>query len=341
MPVAREILERDPVFQLNLLLWALITVPSRAPIDSFLRTSGYVIHAISPSLPPHPSIRRDVFEQLGGGSPRPDLVVEAPPTEPWLVFENKAASFSVDSDNCVQAKKLLVVSNLIHSSLSLPEALPPAHVIYLTPAHCMAPMSDTLIALRSKLTDSGLPAANASSIGVSIDSKGVVLEAHDPSSLPKRLRGILSVPRRVITVDEGTDPMPLYILPFDPTVVQDAELSARSKRQFNERILAASIRLIGQAIVPNRISLVIDNLVSQATLSASNCWRDRDATLQVRQHVARLISSALRPAAKDVGLSASANNQSLDLTIRDRNERQRILELLIHKDPSEMQMELF
>lgn len=48
--VAETVLERDSLFQLNVLLWSCLEQPSGAPVTPALRNAGYVLWAVEQPL---------------------------------------------------------------------------------------------------------------------------------------------------------------------------------------------------------------------------------------------------------------------------------------------------
>jgi len=67
-------LVKDPIFQLNVVLWSVRPAAPSAPVRPVLREAGYVLVSLSPGLQPPVSLRASLIAVAGSADaphPRP------------------------------------------------------------------------------------------------------------------------------------------------------------------------------------------------------------------------------------------------------------------------------
>src|SRR5438093_477808 len=97
---------RDPIFQLNAVLWLAQPLPPEFPITPVLRHAGFDVHSIAPPLAPPPDVLLALAES---GLPHqrschPDVILERDADRLFLVIECKANSFGEASSTAAQSR---------------------------------------------------------------------------------------------------------------------------------------------------------------------------------------------------------------------------------------------
>ncbi|MXW94841.1 MAG: hypothetical protein F4110_09080 [Acidimicrobiaceae bacterium] len=160
------VLVSDPVFQLNVLLWALEDLPEVIAVRPVLCMAGYELESLGrrllvPAEEPTVSALRDIAGSADRSPCRPDLCIDHQDDPVTLVVELKSHGFSPDSSNVRQAAKLIVASHDLSASYA--ETQPrPGHVVYGTVESDAARLAETLRALSASVASKGVSAAETS-----------------------------------------------------------------------------------------------------------------------------------------------------------------------------------
>jgi hypothetical protein len=329
----------DPVFQLNVTLWMLQPAPPDAPIRPVLRDVGYLLSALSRELPAPVALRPGLNVLVGSDTaPAPDVLAEPPAGAPWLVIECKGSSFGPDSSTARQALKLLAVSGDLTSSLGLSTGSErPGFVTYLTRLEERDRLLDTLLELRRRLTDAGLPAGPAGALGLfrSDDGDVCVQRSSRDGDWPEPAASALEPPARIIRLDPEEDPRPLYLLPWDPSVQQDREMRAFCRSVLFARVAAETVAVLGHETVPQRAILKVESLLSSATFGVSDRWRSKRDLARTIRDCTRFLTDALSPVGEQLGLVSAVDPHRIELTVRTQADLDDAIEALIRANPLE------
>lgn len=111
MPSTHDDLLKDPLFQLNMLLWLAQPLPAGNEISPLLYRRGFTVYAIAPLLPLPLDVRQVVHDTLALQSGvRPDIVLVHNQERKFAFHECKTNSFGPDSSTAAQIRSLLIIS---------------------------------------------------------------------------------------------------------------------------------------------------------------------------------------------------------------------------------------
>ena len=323
------VLASDPVFQLNVLLWALEDLPEMTAVQPVLRRVGYQVESLGRRLlvpPDEPTV--SALRTIAGSTDRspchPDLCLENPDHPVTLVVELKSRGFSPDSSNVRQAVKLIVASHDLAESYA--ETQPrPGHVVYGTVESDAALLAETLQGLSESVVSQGAPAAPAATVGISIDDQGARLSAPHPSELPSPVRLALQTPATVLHRHGDDDIRPLYIIPWIPGIAatQDSELQADGYRELTARIIVEAMAVVGQAIVPTTLDISGAMLLSRATFGVFDRWLDAD-----RRQFAAAATGVLTDILRSLDGFQRQSKDAISLSLSNHDEQAEVVKLL-------------
>lgn len=327
----------DPIFQLNFVLWMLHRSPVGAPIRPILREAGYVLDAISRPLPPPIALRPRIAALVGSSTAAsPDVLAEGPKQTPWLIVECKGKSFGVGSSTARQALKLLATAPDLTESLGLSSgSVRPAHVAYLSQSEECHLFVETLAEVRAQLAAAGMAAGTAGTLGVARRQGGMYVERSDTEGWPAALAGALQEAVRVIELKPDEDPRPLYLIPWDPGVDQDPEMRNYCRSVLFARVLTEATAVVGRADVPQRISLAVDHLLSQATYGISERWRSRGDLAKVVGECKRFLGGALAPVRERLSVALPSSPDRVELTLHSQSDQDTAIDALEKANPED------
>ncbi|MYA86669.1 MAG: hypothetical protein F4Y12_13920 [Acidimicrobiaceae bacterium] len=330
------VLVSDPVFQLNILLWALEDLPDITAVRPVLRTDGYELESLGrrllvPADEPTVSALRDIAGSTDRSPCRPDLCIDHPDDPVTLVVELKSHGFSQDSSNVRQAGKLIVASHDLSASYA--ETQPrPGHVVYGTVESDAARLAETLQALNESLGSQGVSAAPTATIGISIDDEGARLSTSSLSDLPAPAQRALQTPATVLHRHGEDDIRPLYVIPWIPGIegTQDPELQADGYRELTARVVVEAMAVVGQAIVPTTLNITGAMLLSRATFGVFDRWLDAD-----RQQFAAAATGVLTTTLQSLGYFRRQSRDTFSLSLSSHDEQAEVIKLLEQAKPAD------
>lgn len=230
-----ELLLKDPVFQLNLLLWMAKEQPKENYcVYPFFHNLGFnILYIEHPFAFPEETSKAMINSGLDIGiAPEPDLLLKRDIDNKALYFEIKANSFSKSSSDSKQAR-----AHLMASGPSFGEVFPPLKsclLCYVVPGEKRDKMSECLYALHEELKGKGLLPGESSSHGLSVNGTEIIyswddiFKAHvetDHESV-SILSGLI----------EDTDPSPLIL------VYSDEDCNNIEMQDFYRRVLIDQVR---------------------------------------------------------------------------------------------------
>jgi hypothetical protein len=324
----------DPIFQLNIGLWMLESLPREAPIWPMLREAGYILHSIGRAIPLPPGARV-ALRGLGldDHPPSPDLLASPPSNEKWLVVECKGHGFGPESSTAKQAMKILAASVDIAAGIGLqPGAKAPGAAVYLTVSPDHDPLATTLDDLRNRLDGIGVPSAQAGTLGLIRSGVGIHVEMAGDLPLPiAQLAGR----QPILALRPDEDPRPLYLIPWLPDQAQTAEMSDYCQQVFFARIRSTTVGLIGRAQAPTHLVLSMDRLLEDATFGLSLKWYERGIAQGIESactaHLTKLLRSPMANA-----LSVPPGRRRIDLELRSQTEINAAISALLGADMTDV-----
>jgi hypothetical protein len=288
-------LARDNLFQLNCLLWASLPQAPDAPVTPVLKNAGYVLWGIeqplNSSVAELARLRKATLQIQQ--NPVVDVVLHHTAKDVYILTECKPSSFGVGSEWSPQARGLIVAGSNISSRLGL-SGKHLSEVCYLVPIDDTESIDITLIELCNQVTSQGFTPCPTGPLGLSIRDDGVYL------GVPSQPKGTAQMPlkfvpeERVLRVNAGQDPSPLYIVPWIPDVQDDANLEA-----FKEKLRVSILSWLGRALVGTQITLSFEELLDEVSRGVFQKWRDKASLIgRVLPMVAKVVDSMLHDDAR-------------------------------------------
>jgi len=290
--------EQIPLFQLNLMIW--LSFPMRAgKYHPVFRANGYELYSIAPPIP----LSIFVVARAGAADPPLDMVTRPAPElvlrhgagRRLLTLECKASSFGPDTTQARQAMGLISSSGPHLSGifgLEAPDGWT-ADVLFAVSHPQQTDMDSCLEVLTQRLQDARIEATPSTSCGIELRCDGVYLRFARPERVPFPVPNEL----RVVTLEPGEDPRPLYVIPLDPSINARDEYG---RRVVEERVRTALAYLIGSRLAQEEFAITWDELMT-AAIEVWPLWRDRDATRYLSERVRRYVEAVL----KDMAASSS------------------------------------
>ena len=278
---------KDPLFQLNLAIWLAqaqaLSEPSH--IYPLFYKSELSIYSIGSLLALLPDIRLTVSGKIDcQDGVRPDLVLKTKGTKKFCLLECKASSFSATSIKpASQARTLLLIAGPILSEvLALGTRGQNEGILcYFSGSNQIEPMEDTLRILAQEIEEVKLKSGEYGYFGIKPEQSEILLEYSE--GIKNFLNLIRNSPVKILSFEEGTDPRPLYFIPYDPNIQQTKQEQERCRRILFERILAHIISKIGGATIPSPITFTTEEILNSATFGVYEIWGDNEAKKHIRK----------------------------------------------------------
>jgi hypothetical protein len=276
---------RDPLFQLNLLLWLSLPSASKKPLRPILNEVGFSVYSIDPLLTLVPEQRILIKEKnvKCQDSARPDVVLRKKNnTQTFVLAECKRSSFGTGSSTAEQARTLMMISEgAFKDVMGLDRyAKVESSTVFFVPEDQTNLMSVTVKEIEEELVNSGISHGQAYVAGIIGNEKGIFLE------LKGKVGNILSIselsPILIIETDGENDPRPLYFIPYDPSIEQSPEEKSLCQQILCQRLLASLLGRIGRSMTPGKMTVSVEDLLNEATFGMYTLWRNRDSMHNMR-----------------------------------------------------------
>ncbi len=285
----------DHLFQLNLILWLAQPIDMNIGLRAILAESGYSVYSISPSLalpiPIREKIREKNINAQDGCSP--DIILKRKLSDLFMLIECKKQSFGATSSTSEQARTMLLLEGkVLAEALALSSTSRVGSVVsYTTKDDQKLLIKTTCDILRSEIESAGFRSNDACCIGIKHDPENsiyIVVDVDDSNRLNIIENGII----KVIEGQPNTDPRPLYFIPLDPSVEQNAY----GKKTLEQRLLSEILSLIGRAKIPGKVILTVEDILSKATWGMYNLWGDNNARKNLRRQVNSFLKNKMASA---------------------------------------------
>lgn len=226
---------RDPVFQLNTLLWMAKEQPSDnyrvRPL--FFELGFRIIYIEQPfPLPPETSQLTSASGLDISSAPEPELILGRAQNGKALYFEAKANSFGPESSNSRQARGHLIATGPPFQEVLKP--LTSCLLCYLVPEERRAEMRNCLTTLASELADNTLEPGSFSCHGLMVSGTNLVYKWD--SAFKDYLNVAIDSAIIVEDLQDDTDPSPLLL------VFSDDDCPNQEIRDFYRRALLDQVR---------------------------------------------------------------------------------------------------
>jgi len=277
----------DPLFQLNLILFASIYSPAGARIIPVFHRAGYSIYKISPkvSVPPTVSNRLQAIPTGVPNSAKPEVLLRNSQSGKVTIVECKRNSFSSTSTTARQASGYLVLTDdILRDALAEPrhEKWTTDLLYFVT---CNGDnehlLNECLKELSGHINDVGVNSNPFGVCGIEQKDDGVYFNFEYAPCMEE-----FGVQRKVLSTQGEEDFRTLYLIPADVGIRQ---LDDYSKTVITNRIRSSFIALLMRSL-PGKSTLVlsIEELL-QRSLLLWDIWEDTDTKREIRS-VAREVA---------------------------------------------------
>jgi len=287
-------LVRDPLFQVNAVLWMAVPLPENASWNPLLSAAGFQVYAIAPLLGPP----LDVLSEMKARGIthqeryRPDVVLNREYDRSFAVMECKGRSFGIDSSTARQATTHLIICGpRLHESLGLADSdVSQGAALYVTPESDRVLLDGTLRQLKEKLLASLGHASDYAILGLEVVAMNEEMSLN--LTIDTNSGMFLGLPDPVMCIasfHRDTDPRPLYLVPYDPDCDQSPEERAFCKRVLYERVHSEILGAMGRAHPPEDIRITPEDLLRRAMPGVYDKWENADSMKHMRGLVRDLL----------------------------------------------------
>lgn len=321
---------KDPLFQLNVLLWLAQPLPDKSEITPLFYTKGFTIYAIAPLLGPPLDLRLATMESRISMQDRvrPDVVLVHEKDRKFAFTECKGSSFGPTSSTAEQARSLLVVAGPRAAEvLGLASGQVSASLLaFVIPENDRDPLTQTFANLHEELREKRLPVGKLSVLGLVISDTelGIVIDV--PGSefflLPSGMNPFLKR-------DLGVDPRPLYFIPYDPDLGQSEQEKMFCKRLLFERIQSTIVAAVGRANPPTELALQSQKILNDAMFGMYGHWENQDSARHMR-HICRQFMGALTQAVNSAvpGTMVFQSEKGWKISLQNEEQHGKIIDAL-------------
>jgi len=325
-----EDLLRDPLFQLNALLWMAQPLPQSADITPILHDRGFRVFAIAPRLAPPPGLRllaRDKGINIQQ-SVRPDVVLENKQRGRYSITECKAASFGPQSSAAEQARCLLIVGGPSCAEVLAvsPSDISESVATFVVPESERSKLTTTLRTLRGELGMAELPSGEPCTLGLRVWQRCIAV-VPDRNSI--RFFELADGPIAFMPLEAETSLRPLYFIPYDPDIHQSQSERQFCKRILLERLLVSVITAVAHASLRTGLRLEPESLLNEATFGMFDRLENRDARKHMRRLARDFMTQLLRRADEQApGALKFDPQEGWRVSFQNDEERERFLGVL-------------
>lgn len=274
---------KDPLFQLNVLLWLAQPLPEKVETTPLFYAKGFTVYAIAPLLGPPLDIRLAAQKARISMQDRvrPDVVLVHESDGKFAFIECKASSFGPTSSTAEQARSLLVVAGPRAAEvLGLASGQVSAALLgFLAPDSERAPLIKTVASLFKELGEHELPAGQFSILGLALTDSDVSIVIND---LGSAFFGLPSGNNHFMRREPDTNPRPLYFIPYDPDVFQSEQEKVFCRRVLFERMQSTIVAAVGRANPPTELVLESQKILNDAMFGMYEHWQNPDSARYMR-----------------------------------------------------------
>lgn len=323
---------KDPLFQLNTVLWLSQPLPGDNAIKPLLHEQGFSVYALSPLIPMPIDVR--LSAQNNGitlnDSVRPDVILHRPADLRFVLLECKASSFGPQSSTSGQARALLVATgNRSAEVLGLrADQVTDSLLSYLVPNSENPKLSQTLSDLSKELSGKSIVSGSYSVFGLMIENNqlGVHID-----SIAGQFFSTNTGFNPFMALELDNDPRPLYFIPYDPDLNQSESEKAFCKRVLFERIHSSIIAAIGRAHVPCEISFQNKKLLNDALFGMYDHWDNNDSSKNMKSLCKQLMTAILGAVNSQInGIMTYEQQSGWKISLKDNDQHEKALDALAH-----------
>ncbi len=283
-----------PLFQLNLMLFLTWPAPPSF-VEPLFHREGFALRSIAPPIgvPLEALARAQAADLSIQPTASPELLLEQSSQQQLLLIECKKSSFGPASSTSKQVRALLACPGpYLAERIGVAAAMDwKGYLLYAVGGEQEGPMQDALQALSQELYTARISTADSGAMGIHVRADGVYLSPDASSNIP--VQALQQAPTggvRVMALEEGEDPRPLYLIPLDPSIGVDDPVE---RQVLEERVRQALTSLIGSRLDMPSFEVTMDETLTAVT-EVWHLWEDSQATRGFRNAVRAYVKEALR-----------------------------------------------
>jgi hypothetical protein len=323
---------RDPLFQLNALLWLAQSMPSGSEIRPLLYEQGFTVYAIAPLLGLPPDLRLMTQEARINmqESVRPDVVLAQEGARKFAFTECKKSSFGATSSTAEQGRSLLVVAGpRAAEALGLaPGQVADSLLAFITAQSEQVPLTQTLETLSKQLHAAKIPAARFSVLGLVSTETEVSVAIDDQAS------AFFALPSGIypfLTRGPDTDPRPLYFIPYDPDVDQSQEEREFCKLLLFERMRNTVVAAVGRGCPPCELSFNSKKILNDAMCGMYGQWENQESAKHMRRLCRQLMGALMQAVNSEAPSSLTFQpDEGWKIILQNSEQQEKVLDALTH-----------
>ena len=321
----------DPVFQLNAVLWLAQPMPGSGDIRPLLYDRGFTVHAIGPLLPLPPDLRliaQDAGMALQSGV-RPDVVLQRQRDQRYALVECKKASFGTESTTSEQARTLLLVAGpRCAESLGLAsDQVSGSAACFAVPEDQRDLLQGTLSSLSEEMATAELTCGEFCFMGFLLSESHVCIAVGPTGS---RFFSVPQGSHPFLKREPGTDPRPLYFIPYDPDLLPSQAEQAFCKRLLFARLQITVIVAVGHAKPPAELTLRSHDILNDAMFGIYGLWDNPGSRRHMRGLCKLFMRALLEAVEPDVPGAVSFQPQvGWKFAVQDEQHHERVMDALM------------
>lgn len=248
-------------------------------VDPIFRNEGFRLFRIGSSIPTSLQSRTRASSAIPAipfqASPTPDVIFRKNSKRQFLPIECKTSSFGPLTEQAKQAASLLTCTGTrIAEVLGAPNPKTwSSTLLYAVGGASTIQMEKTLSNLAKRLGSVNVDTTTYGVMGIRIEPDGVYLHTNQSSAIP--LTALKSGPPgiRIMKLEKGEDPRPLYLIPLDSSCRIDEDYQ---RRALEERVRIGLASLIGSQLNRKEFGFDVDDLM-RATIEVWTVWGEQNA----------------------------------------------------------------
>lgn len=318
-----EALIKDPLFQLNLILFLSMPVPDDAEIEPVLLKAGYSLLYIERPITVPPLSRAQLLDKgyQVNGQVCPEILLEHAPSYSFLVVECKTASFGPNSTTARQARGYLTLNGKGLSELvgKSSQETWSTTISYFSLNGEGTVILVTLEKLKKELQEISIETAESVvSLEWLLRSDGIYLCKSEGSGSPPGID--LDSPQRVLALTEGDDPRTLQLIPYSSNTSGTVD-------NFNERVFLERLRSAIASLFANMKRSAtqhpLDELIRQV-IPVWEQWKNPEETRHVRSKVRQIVGKMIHELYAATNVKCDLNQNIISLPGVSSSELSRI-----------------
>jgi len=313
--------EQTPLFQLNLFLY--LGIPgSNGIIRPILFERGYSIYCIAPNL------TTSLTTLLQGNnasrtiklqrSTSPDVLFTCNDNNHLLIVECKKSRFPLESDQARQVSTMLTFRGpdlANYFGFEKPENWQSLLELAVSFGHGEQTVAVTQ-ELAERLYQSAIQASEFGVLEIVIRNDGAYLLSFRPEDGEFCFKN-----EKVMFLEEGEDPRPLYLIPIDPSIQSNDEYELATLR---ERVRASVVENIGKRLDLSHFEISQDEICRSA-IPVWDKWFDRNSKRSLKTSISKYLGDVAREM-KKLGLDIAVQSnmvecKNINVVVADKVKR--------------------